>query len=340
MPSTETVQQVINFASTHTELMPLTGVGGYTNEPGRSLANDTLNEILGQEIPWKFNRKEMNALALQRGKQDYLFAGASLFVLTDGFGVGIDLATNNALTISGATVTIKTLEQYGGAVGDVCYITGTGSNYDSTLSKTPNSTSWGGCTYTITNISGLTLTATVSGGTPSGVSGAPGITDFQWLESGTLVDASNTNSPQIVRFVKAVRELQPTSVVYIPQKVAVMQDQPSAGVLKVRVSPVPGATPYLLSNVYQAKPPVISSGATLSSTTWTPIPDEYQNIVRQMFLAMAYRYLGSPKEVVEYQKAQQLMTRSTGRDDREQSDEFITPELPIDTSGLTPGWWL
>src|SRR5271169_1149830 len=131
MPSTIQIQNIVNFAATHIELLPLVGVGGYTNEPALSIANDVLSELLmGSEripipFPWKCNRNTANLLVTTYGKQDYLFAGASVFNLVgSGSAAAIDLKSNNAITESGGTVTVNTIEPHNFQVGDVIYMVG------------------------------------------------------------------------------------------------------------------------------------------------------------------------------------------------------------------------
>src|SRR5437879_869092 len=137
MPSTITIQSIVNLTSTFAELMPLSGVGGFTNEPGLSIANDTMQELLGEKMPWKCNRKEMASLFTTQGKQDYLFAGACAFTTDNAKGVGIDLASANAITESGNTVTVNTLDNHALAVGDTVYMTGnTVAAYNSTFTQT------------------------------------------------------------------------------------------------------------------------------------------------------------------------------------------------------------
>lgn len=325
MPSTTTLQQVINVASTHIELLPISGVGGYTNEPALSLANDVMQTILSEPLDWKWNRAEMNMLVTSPNRQDYLFAGATFFVLSGvPMGVSIDLTSNNGLTISGATVTIKTLDPYNGSVGDVGYITGTGSNYDSTFTQNGNTSSWGGCTYTVTAISAdfKTITTTVSGGSPSGTSGAAGITNFGWLAAGTCVNL-NTNTPILpTRHLEAVRDLQPFGYAsYWPEKVAVISDL-GTGVLKIRFYPVPGNTAWGVNLVYQKKAPL----KTALSDTWTPMPDELAYCYRQGFLAKAYRYMNSPRAEVEEQKFQGAIRQALGADEREALPIQLYPE--------------
>ena len=343
MSSTLTLQNIVNLASTHVELMPLAGVGGYNSEPALSLCNDVIQTMMAPPIApvlggakplildWKFNRAEMNPLVTAPYKQDYKFAGATFFAPNQG--VGIDLSTNNALSISGTTVTIKTLEAYQGVVGDIGYITGTGSNYDSTFTQNGVTSTWGGCTYTVTAINGLTVTATVSGGSPTGTSGAPGITDFGWLSAGTMVDYNNNSPIQPTRHLNAVRDIQPCSQSGIPQDVAVIQDL-GTGVLRIRFYMVPGSRPWLANLVYQKKAPL----KTALTQTWSPFPDELSFTYRQGFLARAYNYVNSPKAAIEEQKFQNMLRVALGADDREASDKGLVPEEGLRTN--PDFWWL
>src|SRR6185312_4556893 len=290
MSSTLTLQSTVNVAQTHLELLPIANVGGFTNEPALSLCREVIQVILAQPLDWKFNRAEMGMFVTAPNKQDYLFAGATFFFLGgNSQGVGIDLSSNSALTISGTTVTIKTLEVYNGSVGDVGYILGTGSTYDSVFSSNGATGGFSGNTYTVTNISGKTITATLTG-TASGTSGAPGITDFGWLAAGTIVNI-NTNTPILpTRHIEAVRDIQPLSLAGVPEKVCMVTDL-GTGVLKIRFSPVPGTTAWGVNLVYQKKAPLPAD----LNATWSPIPDELSYVVRQGFLARGYRYINSPR---------------------------------------------
>lgn len=341
MSSTVTVQSTVNLASTHIDLLPIAGVGGYSNEPALSLSNDVLQTILsstyimpnGQalSLDWKWNRQEMNMFVTCPNRQDYLFAGATFFSLGgNACGAGIDLTSNNALTISVSTVTIKLLETYNGAVGDVCYILGTGSNYDSTFTQNgTNNAGFSGKTYTITAISAdlKTITTTVSGGTPSGTSGSAGITDFGWLAGATMVGIQNGGPILPTRHCEAVRDIQPYGFANIPEKWCVYETS-TAGVLKIRSYPVVGTTIWGVNLVYQKKAPLI----TTLSGTWTPIPDELSYVYRQGFLALAYRYVNSPKQEVEENKFITALRRALGADEREVPDVHLYPGEGLQTS--------
>lgn len=323
--STITLQQVINLAATHADLMPLSGVGGYQDEPALSLCNDALSELLIFPYDWKFNRVEMPMLVTCPNRQDYQFGGATAFTLgSTSSGVGIGLASNNAITESGTTVTVNTLEPHRFAVSDTVYMAGNNlSAYNSTFTDSGTQTSWSGG-WTITAVPSTTsfqFTHTSSG---LANSGAPGITDFGWLTSASMVELNNTSSPQNVRQLNTVKELPVWGRVANPEQVCVLKDN-GDGTIKVRFYAVPGTTIWGVNLVYQAKSPL----KTALTNNWAPFPDEYSFVFRQALLYRMYRYLSSPRADSEYQKLQQEIQRSLAGADREMTDVHVVPSEPL-----------
>src|SRR5579862_6991615 len=105
MAFNKTLQSVANFLSTQADLLPLTGIGGYTNEPFLTYANDALSDLITEDNDWKVNRAEMPMLVTCPQKQDYLFAGACAFSLgSTSQGWAIDLASNSAITVAAGVV--------------------------------------------------------------------------------------------------------------------------------------------------------------------------------------------------------------------------------------------
>jgi len=322
MASTITINKITDFCSTQAELMPLSGVGGYLNEPALSLANDTLQQLLAYGIPWKFNRVEMPLLVLRSFHQDQQFAGACAF--TQSGGVGIALASASGITESGFTVTVNTLDTHDFAVGQTVYMTGnTVAAYNSTFTQNGTLSQWsGGWTILSTpTTKSFTFTHASSG---LATSGAPGITDFGWLESATMTDQFDGSALPNIWPVRAVRTLQPSSVSGTPRTISVVS-VPSTGVLKIRVSPVPGGTAWGAALVYQAKAPL----KTALTDTWAPFPDELSFVYRQAFLARCYRFLDSRRADGEFQKAQAAILLALGHDDSEASEESVSPETSL-----------
>lgn len=347
MSSTLTLQSVLNLCSTHADLLPLSGVGGYLNEPALSLCNDAASEIINDEQDWKWNSVELGAvvqpLITMMNKQDYLFAGASAFVLgsngsTQSSGVSIDLSTNSAITVTGGVVTINTLETHRFQTGNVVNLigvvmsTGTTSAYNSTFTDNGTNSTWStGWTITATTAKSFSFAVT-TGQNNADVGGAPGITNFGWLTGANMMELNNTSSPPNYRQLKAVRNLPRWSRVNDPEGLAMVQDL-GTGVLKFRLTYVPGSVIWAVNLIFQMTPPVFT---TLGNTTWSPIPDAYSSLVRQALIYRMYRYLNSPQAPVEFQKLQADLLKAKGRDQAEESNVYVTPEESLVDFG--PFW--
>lgn len=312
--------------------MPLVGVGGVANEPALSLANDTLSELLSQPFAWKFNRTQANILVTTQNRQDYQFAGASAW--TQNYGAAIKLASANGITQSGFVVTVNTIQPHNFSVGETVYQAGAGvAAYNSVFTSTPSGSAWtGGWVITATpTTTSYTFTHAASG---LGTSGAPGITNMSWLESATMVSMNDTGSAQYVYPLLAVRTLQAVSFTSLPDRVSILSDD-GAGTLTIRFRYLPGSTPYGVTLIYQAAPPLLTS----LSSTWTPFPDRLAFVYRQMFLALCYRFAESNRADIEYQKAQAAIARALGSDDRELSEEYVTPDSSIMAGYSGWGGW-
>jgi hypothetical protein len=343
------LQDTINYATTHTDLLPLTGVGGITDEPGKSICNEAASEIINDENDWKWNSVELcSPLGLTQGtgqplivyqsKQDYLFAGASAFTMNitpsggstgvNSSGASVDLASNNAVTVAAGVVTVKTLEPHRFAIGNQVYLfglvatAGNAAKYNSTFTDNGNQTAWAAPgPYTILAVptpTSFTFTA-ASGQNNADVLGAPGITNLLWLSSATMMELNNQSSPMNVRQLKAMRNLPSWPKMADPEQVAIMQDY-GTGVLRVRMLYVPAAVTWIVNLIYQQKPTLYSS-----LTQFWGIPDQYEMLINQAVMYRAYRYIRSPEANAEYEKLQTMIAEAKGADQAEQSNVFLEP---------------
>jgi hypothetical protein len=138
---TTTVQQIMDWCSTHTSLQNYFRVGGQNNEPAMTICNTMLKTLLAQPMTWKFNRKVLDQtnggfLVTQYGVQDYRHAGATAFVLQANAGVnpyggvGVDMTYSPArgglagITIAGGTCTVQTLDPHPFQPGQVVNFAG------------------------------------------------------------------------------------------------------------------------------------------------------------------------------------------------------------------------
>jgi hypothetical protein len=319
--STVTIQSVLNFCRTHGDLVPLADVGGFTNEPGLSLANDSLQFLCAQPNAWKFNRVASNILVTQSARQEYQFAGASAF--TSQYGASIGLASNTAISESGNTVTVTTLQPHNFSVGNTVYMTGnTVAAYNSTYSEGPTSSGWSGG-WVITAVPSTTSFQFTHASSGLGTSGAAGITDFAWLESAEMYDTRATEPNPRHWELEAVRTMKRVSGVGRPSKIAVISE--SGGILTVRIEPVGNEVVWGITLNYQAKPPL----KTALSDTWAPFPDEFAFVYRQAFLARAYRYLDHRRADAEEARALATIGKAMARDDNETENQYVVPAFSL-----------
>lgn len=330
--STITLQSVANFFSTQADLLPLTGIGGYTNEPFLTIANDSLSDLISDPSDWKFNRQVMPFFVTCPNKQDYQFAGASAFSLSSTCqGWAIDLASSSAITVTAGVVTVRTIEAHRFAVGDVIYLnnvtmaTGTASKYNSTFTDNGNTSAWSGG-YTITTIPTTTsfTFAAATGQNNADVGGAPGIINFAYGTSASCVQMVDSSSPQGVRDLSVKRELPVASQVNNPTKIAVMTDA-GTGVLTIRFDNVPGTTTWGATLVYQARAPIKAD----LNATWAPFPDHLSSVYRQAVLYRMRVFLNQPTQEVEWKKLQAAIQKALGFTGTESTDISIQPEDPL-----------
>lgn len=353
MPSNLTLTAVANFCSTHADLLPLTGVGGYTEEPFLSIASDAMAEIINDTQDWKWNSLELfdvvttfQPLITSMNKQDYLFAGASAFVLqvSNGAasvvssGAAIDLEANGGVVVSGGVVTVKTLEPHRFAIGNVVnltglvFATGTAANYNSLFTDSGSTSTWA-TGYTITAVTAKSFSfAAVTGQNNSDAGGAPGISDYGWLSGCTMMELNNNSSPPNWKPVKAVQSLPKWSRVSDPAQVAVVEDY-GTGVLRLRFHQIPGGVVWAVNLTYQKAAPLFT---TMQYTTWAPIPDKFSDLIRQAVLYRMYRYLNpnSQATTTECQKFKAVLAKSKGANDAEESNVYLQPE-----EGLLDDYW-
>jgi hypothetical protein len=69
------LQDTINWVRTFTDLTPIVGVGGFSNEPGLTICNRVLQEMLSFPFPWPFNRKAITSFDTVYKTQEYTLTG-------------------------------------------------------------------------------------------------------------------------------------------------------------------------------------------------------------------------------------------------------------------------
>lgn len=340
--STISVQNILDFARSHTALRPVLGVGGVSNEPGLSFANDILQYLFARPFAWKFNRKTMNFFMTQPFIQDYLFAGACAFTLNPvvqsggastvgGGGVGIDLLSNAAITESANTVTVNCLQPHNFAVGSTVYhngVTGTSAaayNAVFTVSTNAMTSIWSNG-FAITAIPSPTSYQFTHPTSGLANGGAAGIADFSWMESASITDINNQAVPQPTGPIEALDRLVPTNVCGPTEQVAVMADL-GTGVLQLRVMPAGSPYSMAVTPVYQGRAPLL----TAPTATWAPWPDRLAFVLRQGMVAFAYRMADKPfaEKEAEWQRFAATAMMALGAMDSEADNQGFAPTVGI-----------
>lgn len=67
-----TIEELIKFARTHVKLVPIIGIGGFTNEPSLTIANKVKSRIINQSYNWEWNRASIPTFLTEDGKDEYV----------------------------------------------------------------------------------------------------------------------------------------------------------------------------------------------------------------------------------------------------------------------------
>ncbi len=71
MASTNTLRDVVDWARTYSDLVPIIGVAGYSDEPALTICNNVMQEVLSPPHNWKWNREELATFITVDEQQDY-----------------------------------------------------------------------------------------------------------------------------------------------------------------------------------------------------------------------------------------------------------------------------
>lgn len=150
------------------------------------------------------------------------------------------------------------------------------------------------------------------------------IPDIGWLENAIRTDPNSQSQPLPVWPITVVRDLQALSDLGNPEKVANVLPNDTGGVF--RLWPVPiYSKQWQITVTYQRKAPIKDS----LSQTWSPIPDELGYVVRQGFLAEAYKHADDPRFKEEDDKFKEYIADALGQNDEEQDSEGFIPDYGL-----------
>lgn len=137
--------------------------------------------------------------------------------------------------------------------------------------------------------------------------------DFGWLERGYHEEEASTAQPKPKERIEVVSNLPvPLFVGGWPTRAAAEVNQ--FGTRLLRVDPIPSTIIFRMYFDYQMKVQV----PTALTHNFDPIPDDMNDIIRQFFLAFAFRTRDKDTYLVEEQKAKNMLLERKGASKPEQ----------------------
>jgi hypothetical protein len=331
MASTIKLQQIVQSARAYSDLQPILGTGGWTQEPALTIANDVLQRILAQGMDWKWNRAYVPPILTVALQQDYVTQVNNIGWLEYADRIDINNSTNNGNMAPKPVFTMESVRDLGRT---------SFQGYPFNVSWMPNSLAYLGQWYPNTAIE-----------CGYGVAQIPITPIQQFLDANgnilfinSTVLGLNINSPGFTGTPIVLPTPNPYGTTGSTQPSAPVGATPGSTVTDgtvtwtvadpngyaMRVAPLPALSSlaWLVEPVYQMKPPTLTS----LQSTLAPLPDEYAYLFRQGFIAMCYAHASSPKAGESYAKWEEALMTALRSADREREDAIFYP-----SSGLMSG---
>jgi hypothetical protein len=332
VPSTLTAQYILDIVGTAKGMKPLTGVGGIVDQPGLSITNQTLQQLLSAPYAWRFNKSAIPPFTTIANQQDYIVSGCSAAV-TGRYIVSLNAQTspNGAGLTEAATTVTANFKDFaptglgvagkGPAVGDVVTIAGAnqaGYNITTAITAVPNATS-----FQYTAAGGLTP------------DGGQGISNINWMEHVTLSDFQSSATVVPVHDAEIAASLPMESIIQPPMKWAYQVDNSfTSGNTTIicptfRAWPVPSSQIWGVYLFFQAKAPrIVALGGT-----WTPWPDDLEYVLVAGVKAYGMDWWEDPRAANSLIIFNQMILKALGSKDQELRHEAMFPDLPIMRGG-------
>jgi hypothetical protein len=153
------------------------------------------------------------------------------------------------------------------------------------------------------------------------------VMDLGWLERGYCEVYADTTDPKTRYIMETKRSLPRASrKADPPGQVALDIDKNGQQVLRFGV--IPNATVYEIFLDYQRKPTRMTA-LTGTEGLFAPIPDEMEDVLSEMFLAMAYEAVDDKRSREKLQIAEALLQRYLAYSDMEESPFGFVPDREL-----------
>src|SRR5882762_410776 len=335
--SSVTLQQIVNWARTFPECVPVLGTSGFSQEPAITFANDVMQKILAQGMDWKWNRAYIPPFMTVALQQDYPTQITDISWLESCRMIDINNSTNNGNLAPKPMYALEVLRDINltsiqANPFNICFV----QNYLATFGVwTPNTAFLCGYGQSMTPKSPIQSFVDTNG-------------NILYIDSTVL--NLNLESPGFVNGPINLPPTAPYGTTGTVQPVLPPESPAGATVLDgtvtwtvapsngytIRLNPLPplSGLAWLMWPVYQRK---ASLFVTIQQTI-DPIPDEYAYLFRSGFLAMCYDHVGSPKATTQYAKWEEQIMTALKAADREQEGFTLYPSTGLTGGGVSANW--
>jgi hypothetical protein len=324
MASTITLQSVVNYLRSFSELEPVTSASGFTQEPFLTMANDIMSRFLAQNMNWKFNRANIAPFLTVSLQQDYVTSITNLGWMEQGWRVDINNST--------VPKPVNGME----AVRDLAQTSYQGNPFN--LSWVPNSLAimgkWQANTVYPCGYGSPTITSPIqqfrdannnilyinSAGLNLSIN-SPGIGQTGFVAPGSPYGTSGAVQPVLAA-------ASPAGTTVVDGTVTWTVADPNG--IAVRIVPLPAQSGlcWLIMPVYQVRAPKLIALTGFID----PIPDDYAYLFRQGCLAKGYQHAGTRNANQTYLEWEETIVTALRAADREREDASFYP-----SQGLTGG---
>ena len=340
MASTVKVQDVIKYARSFPELTPVfSDVSGWTQEPGLTISNDVMQRFLAEGMNWKFNRALVTPVITVPLQQDYIgiakynVGGAITDLSWLEHGQWVDI--NN----TSVPKPMRDLEcerdipptSYQGLPFKVSWIPIPIAQMGVWKANTQYTTGFG-------NTGGIVA--------PAGALQSTLIQQFIDVHGNFLYVSQNATTGSVSGSVQpdagagAVPGTVVTDGTSVPPLQWTVADPLGVALRLWPLPPVSGIV-WQIQTTYQKKPPQLTS----LQQTFDPIPDEYQHLIRQGFIAKCKEHAspGSKAALASNDAWEKALVATLRSGDREQENYIIYPSDGIMSGGvyavpIGPAW--
>lgn len=302
-----TISQIVTEISNHPSVVPVLGTAPGTY-PALSIANDVLQRMLAQSLPWKFNRALATPFLTVALQQDYVSAAIlDLAWLEQGWCLDI----NN----TSIPKPVRSLE----TVRDIQQVW---------QQSVPFQVSWIPVPLAIYGA----WQANTAYPTGLGATQTPTSPVQQFIDAnGNFLFVSTNGISGSVQPVLPVLSAPGTTVTdnTVVWKVA----DPNGSALRVSPLPATSGIVWEMHLVYQKKPPI----KTKLTDTLSPLPDEYGYMFRQGFLAMCMIQAGVKDARQSYMEWEEMLITALKGADRERDQITMYPSEGLLSGGYYGG---